>query len=77
MRLFCELRVDKSSEIGARSIQELIILSRMRRRDMARSFDSGVGSSISDSVRLVSISTTAQSCSDAVPGEEWGQARSV
>ena len=56
MRLFCELRVDKSSEIGARSIQELIILSRMRRRDMARSFDSGVGSFISDSVRLLIVS---------------------
>ena len=31
------------SEVGAGPTQELIILSRMHRRDMARSFDSGVG----------------------------------
>ena len=37
---------------------ELIILSRMRKRDTARSFDSGVRSSIRDSVRLVSMPTT-------------------
>ena len=38
-----------------------MILSRMRRRDMATLFDSGVGSSISDSVRLLSMPTTRSS----------------
>ena len=46
---------------GARLTQVLIIVSRVRRRDMARSFDSGEGSSASDSVRLASMSTTRSS----------------
>ena len=50
-----------SSEVGARPRQELIILSRMRRQDMARSFESGVGSSISGWVQLVSMPTTRSS----------------
>ena len=50
---FCRLLYRHTlSEVGWANA-ELIILSRMRRRDMARSLDSGVGSSISDSVRLV------------------------
>ena len=46
---------------GARPTQGLIIVSRVRRQDMARSFDSGEGSSVSDSVRLVSMPTTRSS----------------
>ena len=46
---------------GARLTQVLIIVSRVRRRDMARSFDSGEGSSVSDSVRLVSMPTIRSS----------------
>ena len=46
---------------GARSTQGLIIVSRVRRRDMTRSFDSGEGSSVSDLVRLVSMPTTRSS----------------
>lgn len=42
----CELRLHTSSEVVARPTQELINLYRMRRRDMARVFDSGVGTSI-------------------------------
>ena len=57
----CELRVHTLSEVGATPRQELILLSRMRRRDMTRLFDSGVGSSLSDSVRLVSMPTTRSS----------------
>ena len=45
---------------GARPTQGLI-LSRVRRRDMDISFDSGEGSSASDSVRLVSMPTTGNS----------------
>ena len=48
----CELRVHTLSEVGARSVPELVILSRVRRRDLARSFrdmarssDSRIGSS--------------------------------
>ena len=43
---------------GARPTQGPIIVSRVRRRDMARSFDSGEGSTVSDSVWLVSMPTT-------------------
>ena len=39
----------------------LIIVSPVRRRDMARLFDSGESSSASDSVRLVSMPTTRSS----------------
>ena len=39
----------------ARPSKELICLFWMRRRDMAILFDSGVGSSTSDSVRLLSV----------------------
>ena len=46
---------------GARPTQGLIIVSRVRRRDMARSFDSVEGSSVSDSIRLVSMPTTRSS----------------
>ena len=45
----------------ARPTQELIWFSRMGKRDKAILFDSGVGSSISDSVRLVSMPTTHSS----------------
>ena len=43
---------------GARPTQGLIIVSRVRRGGMARSFKSAEGSSVSDSVRLVSMPTT-------------------
>ena len=46
---------------GARPTQELISLSRIRRRGMPLMCDSGVGSSISNSVRLVSMPTTRSS----------------
>ena len=46
---------------GARPTQGMIIVSRVRRRDMARVFNSGEGSSVSDSVRLVSMPTTRSS----------------
>ena len=52
--------MQRSSEVGARPTQKLIVLSRMRRRDMARSFDSG-GGSITDWVQLVSMPTTRSS----------------
>jgi len=58
--LFFRVLVHTLSE-GARPTQGLIADSRMRRRDMARSFDSGEGSSVSDSVRLVSMTTTRSS----------------
>ena len=46
---------------GARPTQGLIIVSRVRRGDMARLLDSGEGSSVSDSGRLVSMPTTRSS----------------
>ena len=42
-------------------LHNLIIVSRVRRRNMARSFDSAEGSTVSDSVRLVSMPTTRSS----------------
>ena len=54
------MRVQTLSE-RARPTQELLRLSRMRRQDMAILFDSGVGSSISESVRPVSMPTTRSS----------------
>ena len=47
--LFFRALVHALSE-GARPTQGLIIVSRVRTQDMARSFDSGEGSSVSDSV---------------------------
>ena len=55
--LFFQLLVHPLSE-GARPTEGLIVVSRVRRRGMARSFDSAKGSSVSDSVRLVSMPTT-------------------
>ena len=59
-QLFLFFRVHMWSE-GARPTQGLIIVSRVRRRDMAKLFDAGEGSSVSDSVRLVSMPTTRSS----------------
>ena len=55
-----KLRLHTLSE-GARPTQERVCLSRMRRRDMSILCASGVGSSVSDSVRLVSMPTTRSS----------------
>ena len=56
------LRVASCESCGrARPTHELIRLPRMRTRDMDILFDSGVGSSISDSVRLASTRTTRSS----------------
>ena len=53
------LRIASTHAEGrARPTKELICLSRVSRRDMTIFFDPGVGSSISDSVRLVSMLTT-------------------
>ena len=54
------MRVHTLSE-RPRPRQELICLSRMRRRDMAILFNSGVGSCINDWVQLVSMPTTRSS----------------
>ena len=54
--LFFRVLVQTLSEV-AMPTQGLIIVSRVRRRDMARSFDSGEGSSMSDAVPLVSMLT--------------------
>ena len=65
---FLFFRVHTLSE-GARPTQGLIADSRMRRRDMARSFDSGEGSC----KRLGTASLDAddsQFCSAAVTGED-------
>ena len=67
-QLLLYLRVHTLSE-GARPTQGLIADSRMRRRDMARSFDSGEGSC----KRLGTASLDAddsQFCSAAVTGED-------
>ena len=60
---------------GSRPMQGLIIVSRVRRRDMARLFDSGKGSSVSDSVRPVSMPTTRlavlQRYGDGLGCEDW------
>ena len=58
--LFFRVLVHTLSE-GARPAQGLLVVSRVRRRDMARPFDSGEGSSVSDSVRLVSMPMTRSS----------------
>ena len=71
----CELRLHTSSEVVARPAQELITLYRMRRRDMARAFDSGVGTSITG---LGMGSLDADDWCFAVaamPGEGWGKVR--
>ena len=56
---------------GARPTQGLIIVSRVRTRDMARLFDSGEGSSVNDSARLVSSldADDSQFCSAAMTAE--------
>ena len=59
-QLFLFFRVHTLSK-GARSTQGLIVVSRVRGRDMARLFDSGEGSSVSESGRLVSMPTTRSS----------------
>ena len=58
--LFFRVLVHTLSE-GARRAQGLVIVSRVRRQDIARSFDSGEGSSVCDSVRLVLMPTTRSS----------------
>ena len=59
-QFFLFFRVHALSE-GARPTQGLTIVSRVRRRDMARLFESGEGSSASDSALLVSMPTTRSS----------------
>ena len=73
-QFFLFFRVHTLSE-GVRPTQGLIIVSRVRRRDMARLFDSGKGSSVSDSVRPVSMPTTRlavlQRYGDGLGCEDW------
>ena len=60
---------------GARPTQGLIFVSRVRRRDAARSFDSGEGSSLSDSVRPFSTPSAAVTGEDVRIGWEIGNLR--
>ena len=73
----CDLRVHTLSEGGAKPTQELMILSRRRRRDMVRPSDSGVGSSTSDAVRLVSMPATRSPAVFPCPVRIGGKVRSL